>query len=109
MTNEKIDAALAVLRTAPDDAARIGGADDWLVFRTGLTFADLRELLEAARDDGWRDAESDKPPLGKDVAVEYGGIARSGWLSVDGWIIRDDEHGPWVQGAIVRRWRELPR
>lgn len=104
----KIDAdtALRYLRDLPDNDVLITAAHKRT---TSLTVADLRALLEAARDGGWRDAESDPPPLGQDVEVEYGGIVRSGWLSAHGWVIREDTHGQWGHGASVRRWRELPR
>lgn len=83
MDNAKIESALGVLDGLPSDA-RFGG-NDWTMWRTGLTVADLRELLEAARDDGWLDAETDPPPFGEDVLADCGRMWRKAWRTGRGW------------------------
>lgn len=103
MDNAKIEAALAALDGAGVDIPVSAGFPPvW--FDTGLTVADLRELLEAARDGGWRDA-SEPPGDGRAVEVERmdGRTCRASWLPGGDWL--SIEYGL----ISVRRWRELPR
>lgn len=105
MTAAEIDLALAVLDGVGDEMSLFAGFASW---DTGLTIADLRELLEAARNDGWLDAEKYKPEREIEVVCETHEYGRE---EVNG--CYDAESGSWFDshdGRVlrdVRRWREL--
>lgn len=101
MDNAKIEAAIAALaKREPSDVVWAGPAHH----DTGLTVAELREILEVARGQAWRDA-SEKPDHQRWVQAERpdGRVTRARWLHGDAWL------SPTFGLIGVRRWRELRR
>lgn len=104
MDNAKIEGALSALVGLPD-AGRVEVTDLGFAMRdTGLTVAELREILEVARGQAWRPA-SEKPDHQRWVQAERpdGRVTRARWLHGDAWL------SPTFGLIGVRRWRELRR
>lgn len=102
----KIEAALAATAATPSDDLVVSLHPDAVVpfYRdTGLTVAELREALQAARGQAWRDA-SDPPRDNRTVLVQDhdGEIYLGAWRH-DAFI--DCAASLYIAG--VRRWREL--
>lgn len=100
----KIEAAIARLDGTPG-YGRVAVTDLGFAMReTGLTVAELRKILEAARGQAWRDA-SERPGDDRLVWVQRldGSECRARQLASGLWL------SPHFGVITVHRWRELPR